>query len=52
MWSHCKQETAMTKLNFPDPIAAYFNADARAGGSIAHCFTKHAVVKDEGRTYS
>ena len=42
----------MTKLKLPEPIAAYFRADARAGEAITHCFTEQAVVKDEGRTYS
>ena len=41
----------MTKLNLPEPIAAYFKADARAGEAITHCFTEQAVVKDEGRTH-
>ena len=39
----------MTKLKLPEPIAAYFQADAQA---ITNCFTERAVVKDEGRTYS
>ena len=42
----------MTKLNLPEPIAAYFRVDAHAGEAIAHCFTEQAVVKDEGRTHS
>lgn len=42
----------MTKLNLPEPIAAYFDADTHDGEAIAQCFTRHAVVKDEGRTYS
>ena len=42
----------MTKLNLPEPIAAYFQADAHAGEAITHCFTEQAVVKDEGRTHS
>ena len=36
----------------PDPIAAYFAADQRSSDAIAHCFTTHAVVKDEGHTYT
>jgi len=42
----------MTELNLPEPIAAYFAADQRDGEAVARCFTKRAVVKDEGRTYS
>jgi hypothetical protein len=41
----------MTDLKLPEPIAAYFNADQRDGEAVARCFTKHAVVKDEGRTH-
>jgi hypothetical protein len=44
--------TTMTKLKLPGSVAAYFEADSRDGKAIAQCFTKHAVVKDEGRTYS
>jgi hypothetical protein len=47
-----KTEIAMTTLNFPEPIASYFDADRRDGAAVAHCFTKDAVVKDEGRTYT
>ena len=42
----------MTNLNLPEPIAAYFDSDLRDGEAVARCFTRHAVVKDEGRTYS
>ena len=43
----------MTNLNFPEPIAAYFQADKRGDAeAVAGCFTKHAFVKDEGQTYS
>ena len=42
----------MTDLNLPKPIAAYFEADKRGGDAVARCFTRHAVVKDEGRTHS
>jgi len=42
----------MTKLKLPEPIAAYFQADAHAGEAITHCFTEEAVVKDEGRIHS
>ena len=38
----------MTHLNLPEPIAAYFDADQRDGDAVARCFTKEAVVKDEG----
>jgi hypothetical protein len=46
-----KQETVMTELNLPEPIAAYFAADQRDGEAVARCFTKRAVVKDEGHTH-
>ena len=39
-------------LNLPEPIAAYFAADKLDGEAVARCFTKDAVVRDEGRTYS
>jgi hypothetical protein len=42
----------MTDLQLPEPIAAYFNADKHDGEAVARCFTKQAVVKDEGRTHS
>lgn len=41
----------MSELNLPEPIAAYFDADQRDGDAVARCFTKQAVVKDEGQTY-
>jgi hypothetical protein len=42
----------MTKLNLPEPIAAYFDADERDGESVARCFTNQGVVEDEGQTHS
>jgi hypothetical protein len=42
----------MTDLKLPEPIAAYFDADKRDGEAVARCFTKQAVVKDEGQTHS
>jgi len=46
-------ETVMNeRLNLPAPIAAYFAADKLDGEAVARCFTKDAVVKDEGRTYA
>jgi hypothetical protein len=46
-------EAVMTeRLNLPEPIAAYFDADKRDSEAVARCFTKDAVVKDEGHTYS
>ena len=41
----------MTNLNLPDPITAYFEADKRDGEAVASCFTRQAVVKDEGQTH-
>lgn len=42
----------MTDLNLPEPIAAYFDADQRGGDVLARCFTRQAVVEDEGQTHS
>ncbi len=42
----------MTELDLPEAIAAYFAADKRDGEAVARCFTKGAVVKDEGHTLS
>jgi hypothetical protein len=42
----------MNALNLPEPIAAYFDADKRDGEAVARCFTKQAVVKDEGQTHA
>jgi len=38
-------------ISLPEPIAAYFAADRLNAEAVARCFTKEAVVKDEGRTY-
>jgi hypothetical protein len=42
----------MTELKLPEPIAAYFEADMRDSDAVARCFTKDAVVKDEGQTHA
>jgi hypothetical protein len=42
----------MDELNLPEPIAAYFEADMRDGDAVALCFTRDAVVKDEGQTHT
>jgi hypothetical protein len=42
----------MTHLNLPEPIAAYFDADRRDAEAVARCFTRQAVVKDEGQTHT
>src|SRR5258708_40101782 len=47
-----KQEPAMTELDLPEAIAAYFAADKSDVEAVARCFTKRAVVKDEGNTHS
>ena len=42
----------MTKqLNLPEPVAAYFEADRLDGEAVARCFTRDAVVTDEGHTH-
>ena len=35
----------------PEPIAAYFAAEHHPE-ALARCFTPHAVMKDEGHTYT
>ncbi len=40
-----------SQLDLPEPIAAYFAADKLDSDAVARCFTKDAVVKDEGHTY-
>ena len=37
--------------DLPEPIAAYFAADRLDGEAVARCFTRDAVVKDEGQTH-
>jgi hypothetical protein len=41
----------MTKLNLPEPIAAYLDADKRDGEAVARCFTNQGLLVDEGQTY-
>jgi len=36
--------------DLPEPIATYFAADSLDGKAVARCFTRDAVVKDEGKT--
>lgn len=38
-------------LDLPQPIAVYFTADKGDSEAVSQCFTEHAIVKDEGRTY-
>lgn len=38
-------------LVLPQPIAAYFSADAGNGTAVADCFTADAIVIDERQTY-
>lgn len=38
-------------LALPQPVAAYFSADAVDAGNVSQCFTDDAIVKDEGHTY-
>jgi len=42
----------MQALNLPEPIAAYFRADAGSGLAVAHCFTPDGRVRDEGHTHT
>lgn len=39
-------------LYLPEPINTYFAADANDSEALARCFTDHAVVKDDGHTYT
>jgi hypothetical protein len=39
-------------LDLPQPVAAYFTADRCDGEALSLCFTEHAVVQDEGHTYT
>lgn len=40
-------------IDLPKAIAGYFAADdTKDAERVAHCFTKTAVVMDEGKTYS
>lgn len=41
----------MNTLTLPEPIAAYFAAEHKPE-ALAHCFTAHAVIKDDGHTYT
>jgi NADH/NAD ratio-sensing transcriptional regulator Rex len=41
----------MNTLNLPEPIAAYFAAEHNPE-ALAKCFTTHAVMKDDGHTYT
>ncbi len=41
----------MSKLELPDPIAAYFAADRQNPEAVARCFGVPARVKDEGRIH-
>jgi hypothetical protein len=38
-------------LDLPKPIAEYFTADRADGEAVSQCFTRDAVVKDEGHTH-
>lgn len=42
----------MQKLNLPEPVAAYFEADQYDGRAVARCFTPNGRVLDEGSTHS
>lgn len=42
----------MRPLPLPDPISAYFAADAQSAEALAQCFTPQASVKDEGRAHT
>ena len=39
-------------INLPKPIAIYLAADGGDSEAFTRCFAEHAVVRDEGHTYS
>lgn len=41
----------MDTLTLPEPIAGYFAAEHNPE-ALAHCFTAHAVMTDDGHTYT
>ena len=41
----------MNELILPEPISTYFHADSRDGEDVALCFSKDAVVVDEGQRH-
>lgn len=42
----------MSTPTLPDPISAYFVADAQSAEALARCFIPLASVKDEGHTHT
>jgi len=42
----------MSTPTLPDPISAYFVADAQSAEALAQCFIPQASVKDEGHTHT
>ena len=44
--------TERPDISLPEPIAAYFAADKLDAEAVGRCFTRDAVVKDEGETHS
>ncbi len=41
----------MNAPNLPEPIAAFFQADAQDGQAVARCFTQNGTVRDEGKLH-
>jgi len=41
----------MNAFTLPEPIAAYFAAEHKPE-ALAHCFTAHAILKDDGHTHT
>jgi hypothetical protein len=48
---HSKRILAMSSLHLPEPVAAYFAADAHGAAAVADCFSPDAFVKDEGQVH-
>lgn len=42
----------MNDLHLPEPISAYFTADAHGGAAVARCFNPDGRVLDEGQTHT
>jgi len=47
-----KKRVADLQAHLPEAIAAYLAADEGDSEAFSRCFAEHAVVQDEGRTYS
>ena len=44
-------KNAKARIDLPPPIGAYFAADSSDADAVARCFSKSAIVIDEGREH-